>query len=114
MRFAIFTHVNHHKQENKYFAYSPYVREINIWLKFVDKVEVVGPAPRPPKGELLLKDSYKHSHITFSKVPSFDFLNFKNSVKAIFKFPLIIFKMVGAMSRADHLHLRCPGNIGLL
>lgn len=118
MRFAIFTHVEHQKLEGNYYAYSPYVREMNIWFKYVDEVEIVGPAPLliaiGTDGEFLLKDSYQHSQITFTKVPSFDLLNFTNTLKAAFRIPSIIFKIVGAMKRADHLHLRCPGNIGLL
>ena len=57
---------------------------------------------------------YKHSKLNFSEVPSFNFLIFSSAVKAIFKIPYIFFKILGAMKRADHLHLRCPGNIGLL
>lgn len=114
MRFSIFSHVEHIEREGKYYAYAPYVREMNIWLKHVEEVEVVGPAPRSPKGEFTGKELYRHKNLTFTRISSFHFLNLIGAVKAIIKIPYIFFKMFGAMRRADHLHLRCPGNIGLL
>ncbi len=125
MRFAIFTHVEHIKQERGYYAYAPYVREMNIWLKHVEKVEVVGAKIRKDResgrpgnmetrrpGENVI--AYEHSKLRFTEVPSFDFLDFFSAVKAIIKIPSIFFKIMGAMRRADYLHLRCPGNVGLL
>ena len=57
---------------------------------------------------------YEHSKLIFTEVPSFNFLNFLDAVKAILQIPYIFLKIMGAMRRADHLHLRCPGNVGLL
>ncbi|MGM0932641.1 MAG: glycosyltransferase family 4 protein [Bacteroidota bacterium] len=115
MRFAVFTHVIHREQGGRYYAYSPYVREMNLWFEYVEEVEVVSPrAPQPPKGELLLGEPYKHSRITFTKLPSFHLLNFPAVLDSLIKIPIIFFRIIGAMRRADHLHLRCPGNIGLL
>lgn len=117
MRFAIFTHVIHQLQDGRYFAYSPYVREMNIWLKHVEEVEVVAsslPKTNGTKGELVINDAYRHPRLTLTKIPSFDLLNFVSFLQAIFKIPIIIFKTTRAMKRADHLHLRCPGNVGLL
>jgi glycosyltransferase involved in cell wall biosynthesis len=114
MRFAIFSHVEHIEREGKYYAYAPYVREMNIWLKHVGEVEVVGPAPRSPKGEFTGKELYRHKNLTLTRISSFHFLNLIGAVKAILRIPYILYKILGAMRRADHLHLRCPGNVGLL
>ncbi|WZL88456.1 glycosyltransferase [Salinimicrobium sp. 3283s] len=114
MRFSIFSHVEHIEREGRYYAYAPYVREMNIWLKHVEEVEVVGPAPRSPKGEFTGKELYRHKNFTLTRISSFHFLNLIGAVKAILKIPYILYKILGAMKRADHLHLRCPGNIGLL
>lgn len=112
MRFAIFTHVEHTEQDSRYYAYAPYVREMNLWLRHVEEVEVV--APLPPKGEIGGRISYNHINIRFTCISSFNLLNLAGAVKAIFKIPHIFYKIFGAMRRADHLHLRCPGNVGLL
>ena len=46
MKFAIITHVNHVKNEGNYFGYAPYIREMDIWLKYVDEVIIVAPSSR--------------------------------------------------------------------
>lgn len=114
MRFAIFTHVIHYQYEDRYYAYSPYVREMNSWLKYVDEVEVIAPQPPSPRRGSFIRDSYKHSSLTFTKISSFNLMNSKAILESVVKIPFIFFRILGAMRRADHLHLRCPGNIGLL
>ncbi|MDW8849227.1 glycosyltransferase family 4 protein [Flavobacterium sp. MMLR14_040] len=112
MKLVIITHVNHIQNDNQYFGYAPYVREMNIWLKYVDEVIVVGPLL---KGNLTAIDiSYNHPRINFRKTPNFNLTTFKNSIFSVFKFPIIIWRIFWAMKDADHIHLRCPGNIGLL
>ena len=43
MKFCIITHVPHGYFNANYFAYSPYVREMNIWIKYVDEIVLVAP-----------------------------------------------------------------------
>jgi len=114
MRFTIFTHVEHTAKGEGYFAYSPYVREMNIWISFFEEVEVVAPSPQPPKGESIYGEAYQHSKLIFTHIPSFDVLSIASIFTTLFKVPLIFFRILGSMQRADHIHLRCPGNIGLL
>ena len=136
MRLAVFTHVDHVEQKGRFYAYAPYVREMNIWLRHVEEVEVVAPLRSRGRGDwgtggLGNKETrrqggletrglgnngipYKHSKLTFTEVSSVSLLNFLDAVKAIVKIPFIFFRIIGAMGRADHLHLRCPGNVGLL
>ena len=112
MNFVIITHVNHKKQNNQYFGYDPYIREMNIWLKFVDKLIVV--APLENSSPTTIDSFYDHDSIDFRETSSFSFTNFKESFFALFNFPVIIWKIFFAMKIADHIHLRCPGNMGLL
>ena len=121
---------------DRYYAYAPYVREMNIWFRNVEEVEVVGPLATRRRGDLETgrlgeqgtrrrgdKETgrrgeqgigYEHSKLDFTEVPSFNFLSFSSAIKSFFKIPFIFYKISGAMRRADHLHLRCPGNVGLL
>ncbi|MBZ9729763.1 glycosyltransferase [Salegentibacter sp. JZCK2] len=117
MRFAVFTHVIHHQQEGRFYAYSPYVREMNLWIKYAQKIEVVAPLEEGRIGEKEMREKgefYEHPCITFTKIPSFHLLNLPAVLDSFIKIPVIFFRILGAMRRADHLHLRCPGNIGLL
>ena len=113
MTFAIITHVSHKYYLGSYYAYGPYVREMNLWLKYVDEVIIVAPLDnnRSP-GPIDL--SYDHDRISFLKIPQFDILSPKAILKTIIYFPEIVLPVFRGMRRADHIHLRCPGNVGLI
>lgn len=113
MRFCVISHVVHTIQDNKYFAYGPYVREINLWL--CDDMELIVVAPldvvkKPGAIDL----SYKAETIKFIAVPQFNLTSGIEILKALKVFPKIIFRVYKGMKEADHIHLRCPGNMGLI
>lgn len=112
MTFCIITHVNHFKEDKKYYAYAPYVREMNIWLKYTDKVIVVAPLNKSQISAIDMP--YNHSCIDFRMVPEFDITSFKNILRTLISLPVLIIRIYKAMRAADHIHLRCPGNMGLL
>ena len=112
MKFLIITHVNHKKQNDKYLAYAPYVREMNIWLKYVDSVEIVSPLTNDEITKIDI--AYDYNKIKFSSIPSIEFTSAAKIIKSTLRIPQIIIKLYNACGRADHIHLRCPGNIGLL
>ncbi|AUS04116.1 glycosyltransferase family 4 protein [Pseudotamlana carrageenivorans] len=112
MTFGIITHAIHNEQKGEIFAYEPFVREMNLWAKYVEHIIILAPSSskRPSKIEI----AYKHPHIKVIEIPNFDITSFKNALKAIFVIPKIVFSIFKVMNRVDHIHLRCPGNIGLL
>lgn len=112
MKFLIITHVKHTKQENSYFAYAPYIREMNIWLKHVDEVNIIAPLSNYNKTGIDLV--YKHPKITFNQIPDIEYTSVYKAIVSTFKIPIILFAILRACKRTDHIHLRCPGNIGLL
>jgi len=112
MTFCIITHVNHFKEDKKYYAYAPYVREMNIWLKYTDKVIVVAPLNKSQISAIDMP--YNHSCIDFRMVSEFDITSFKNILRTLISLPVLIIRIYKAMRAADHIHLRCPGNMGLL
>jgi glycosyltransferase involved in cell wall biosynthesis len=112
MQFLIVTHVPHIIEANKYFAYAPYVQEMNLWTKYVDDLVVLAPVANDFKTAIDV--AYQKENIQFIAIENFDVLSFKNSFLTIFKLPKILWTLSKAMRRADHIHLRCPGNIGLL
>lgn len=112
MKFLIITHVKHRKQNNQYFAYAPYVREMNIWLKHVDEVTIVAPLSKDKK--TIIDEEYVHAKINFNKIHEIEFTSFLKSLISIVKIPYIVLKIFNACFKTDHIHLRCPGNIGLL
>ena len=112
MKFLIVTQVEHTQKDNDFFAYSPFVNEMNIWLRQVESVTIIAPLK---KGEVaLLEQKYNSNSINFIEVPKFSFINFKESARAIGVLPIILWKLFRVMFSAQHIHLRCPGNMGLL
>lgn len=112
MKFVIITHVKHIAKKDLFFGYAPYIQEMNIWFKYVDEVIVV--APFSNKKLTAIDVSYNYTEIIFRKVLNFNFTSFINILSSIFKLPLIFWKVFLAMKNADHIHLRCPGNMGLI
>lgn len=112
MKFLIISHVLHSTKDDKIYGYGPYVKEMNLWLKYVDEVRIVAPMLTSDPDPIDL--AYEHENIIFDNVASFNLLTNYSKVKTMLMLPFIFAKIVLAMSKADHIHLRCPGNMGLL
>jgi glycosyltransferase involved in cell wall biosynthesis len=112
MTFCIITHVNHYQEQNNYFAYAPYVREMNIWLQYVDAIIIVAPLEKKEKTPIDL--AYSHDKITFKRVADFNITGVKQLFKTVFALPQLFYTVYKAMKTVDHIHLRCPGNMGLI
>jgi len=112
MKFLIISHVLHTRDNSKVYGYGPYIKEMNLWLKYVDEVSVIAPMLETKPDAIDL--AYEHENLIFYEVPSFNLLTYLSKIKTLLVIPVIFTKIVFAMSKADHIHLRCPGNMGLL
>mgnify|MGYP003544073116 CR=1 FL=1 len=79
MNFVIITHVQHIKDNTKYYGYAPYVSEMNIWLKYVDNVTVVAPIENIKLDAIHL--DYNHKNLKFKEVQNFNTTSFLNSLQ---------------------------------
>ena len=112
MKFCIITHVQHIKNKNHYYGYGPYIREMNIWLNHVDEVILVAPLIEDELNPIYEK--YNHSNLHFYQVQEFTISSLSNIFKTLIRLPKVFFQVYKAMAQSDHIHLRCPGNIGLI
>lgn len=112
MKFLIVTHAVHKANKDSIYAYEPYIREMNLWLKYVDEVAILAPFSNEPISKI--ESNYSFEKVLLKPIKKFDVLSIYNIFKTIFKIPFICFKIFSGMVWADHIHLRCPGNIGLL
>jgi len=112
MKFLIVTHVRHKQHNGEIYGYGPYIKEMNLWLKYVDEVIVVAPIEEKEPDKIDL--AYQHDKLTFIKVPAFNLTSFFEILKTALNLPLISWRIYRQMRQADHIHLRCPGNMGLL
>ncbi|MDT8414773.1 MAG: glycosyltransferase [Flavobacteriaceae bacterium] len=115
MKFAIISHVQHFHKNARLWAYAPYVMEMNLWLQQPEAVRVVAPVSPTDfdKAKNILL-AYQHQHLILKSIPVIQFLNLKDSLRSLLQFPIIFYKIFSVCLWADHIHLRCPGNIGLL
>lgn len=100
------------KKDSHWNAYGPYVKEMQIWAKYSEEVAFCCPQWKEDNGLLI-------SEIPFPIKKFFFLIDFNtktswNILKTIFLLPYNCFVIWKAMFWADHIHLRCPGNVGLL
>jgi glycosyltransferase involved in cell wall biosynthesis len=97
--------------EGKTVAYAPYVEEMQVWDKYAS-LSFACVIWKEPHGLLV-------SEIPFNIEKVYPLLDFnikskKYFFKAVYNSCLNFFILMKAMKQADHIHLRCPGNIGLI
>ena len=112
MKLTVISHAPHIEYDQKLWSYGPYVREMNLWTPHFDSVKVVAPlaSQRPTAMEL----SYDHGLIELMQVPSLFFKSGMRGIRSVLQVPSVMRTIYKAFKTADHIHLRCPGNIGLL
>jgi len=113
MKFLIFSHVVHVQKDGAYFGYGPYIKEMNLWSNYVDELWVIAPLitdTNPDPIDL----AYVHPRIKFIAVPSFQITSLSHLPAALWASFIVLAKGLFYSAKADHLHLRCPGNMGLL
>ncbi|WP_320814514.1 glycosyltransferase [Flavobacterium sp.] len=99
-------------QENEKFLYAPYEKEMQLWVKYANESQFCCPVWKDDKKLLITKVSFPILPII--ELKEFDVLSLKNAFSAISKILNNLFVIYSAMQQADHIHIRCPGNIGLL
>lgn len=110
MKFLVVTNAPTLYQNGAYCAYAPYVREIDIWSDYVEEFKIL--SPNNYNGSLLTQSFKNQPELLV--VSSLQFTSLKTVILSAIKLPIIIIKLFKTMYWADHIHLRCPGNIGLL
>ena len=96
----------------KTYAYGPYVKELLIWQKYATEISFCCSTWEKTNG--LLIDEIPFEFKKHYRLIDFNLNSFGNIIKSIFCSILNALIIFNAMYHADHIHLRCPGNIGLL
>ncbi|WP_297517223.1 glycosyltransferase [Flavobacterium sp.] len=100
------------KKDNDYFAYGPYAKELVIWAKYADEIAFTCPIWKQDNGLLISKISFPLTKIY--EVKDFNVKTVKNTLQALLYSFFNCYLIFKSMLWADHIHLRCPGNIGLM
>lgn len=113
IRFLVVSYALHKSDGvGSYYSYAPYIREMNLWLKHVDSVTVVAPlvGDRPDALDM----AYVHPNLKFVSVPAIHLKSLPAIFSIVMKLPYIVWVLWREMRKANHIHLRCPGNMGLV
>ncbi|WP_395063660.1 glycosyltransferase [Flavobacterium sp.] len=99
-------------KDNQYYAYSPYVNELEIWAKYSSSISFSCPIWYDDKGLLISKINFPIESIT--PIDEFNMKSFSGIIKGFQHLFSTLFKLFSTIKKTEHLHLRCPGNIALL
>lgn len=112
MRLLVISNAPLIQKNSHWFAYAPYVKEMEIWAKYADEVAFC--CTQWKKENDLLIAEVPFSIHKFFFLTDFNTNSFLNLMHALLVFPFNLWRIWRAMFWADHIHLRCPGNVGLL
>lgn len=92
-------------------AYAPYVREMDLWMQHAGDVSFVCPTRYNRK---LLTQSFKRQGYKVISLRRIEFHNILSALISLITIPYQAIVLWKVMRKADHIHLRCPGNLALL
>lgn len=92
-------------------AYAPYVKEMDLWMSKVGQTTVI--SPDKIDHPLLSKD-FKIQEFRHVGTTRLEFHKIKQALLSIVKIPVQTIMLWREMRKADHIHLRAPGNLTLL
>jgi glycosyltransferase involved in cell wall biosynthesis len=112
MRLLITSHVIHYRHAGRLYAYGPYAREIDQWADLFSEIEIASPCrEQAPPGDCLAFDR-RNIRMLPQKEAGGETLGAKLRLAAAI--PGMALSLARAMRRADAIHVRCPGNLGLI
>ncbi len=111
-RLVIVSHVIIFRHQGRLFAYAPYARELNIWADLFPEVIIASPfreGPPFPDTEMLARDN-----ITVAPQRESGGEKLSEKIMQVISLPVLLWDLVRVIRSADAVHVRCPGNLGLL
>jgi glycosyltransferase involved in cell wall biosynthesis len=104
--------VAHFWHLGQFHAYTPYVREIDIWADLFEEISIAGTLRQgPPPNDC---SPFGRQNITVLPVSETGGDDFKAKFLQLFALPKIVAQLVTYMRRAEAIHARCPSDLGLL
>lgn len=100
------------KENGNLYAYAPYVNEMKIWATHADSIQFCCPVWKSNRNLLVSGINFKTEKTI--ELYDFDIKTISNIIKSFFFSLINLGILFSAIKNSDHIHLRCPGNIGLL
>jgi glycosyltransferase involved in cell wall biosynthesis len=112
MKLAVISSAPFIAKGHSFYAYSPYIKEMAIWAKHSDAISFSCPVWEKDNGLLCSEACFQLTN--HYAVKAFNVKSFRDLLLAVSYSPFNFYQLFQAMFWADHIHLRCPGNIGLM
>jgi glycosyltransferase involved in cell wall biosynthesis len=111
-RLLVVSHVVHFQHEGCLYAYGAYAREIDIWADIFPQVLIAAPCRNEsPPGDAI---PFTRTNIGICPQPERGGDTAIAKLKQIASLPLLLWNLGKVMRQVDAIHVRCPGNLGLL
>jgi len=112
MRLLIVSHVIHYRHGGRLHAYGPYAREIDLWAELFPDVVIAAPCrEEEPPGDCL---PFERRNISIDPQIEAGGASLLAKVNLAASMPMMALGLARSMRRADAIHVRCPGNLGLV
>jgi glycosyltransferase involved in cell wall biosynthesis len=112
MRLLITSHVIHYRHQGRLYAYGPYAREIDQWADLFAEVEIASPCrDQAPPGDCL---PFERANISVLPQKEAGGETLWAKLGLLASIPGMVWGLGSAMRHADAIHVRCPGNLGLI
>lgn len=112
MRLLIVTNVVHYSSGGRLHAYAPYAREIEIWADLFPQVILAAPCKNAAApGDCA---PLHRGNISIAPQKEVGGETWKAKAALAVSIPVLIWQLSLSMTKADAIHVRCPGNLGLL
>lgn len=111
-RLLVITHVVHYRHRGALYAYSPYVIELNLWSRMFTGITIAAPCrdAAPPPDCI----RFERASMAIHPLVEAGGRSLWAKLKQAALLPWQIARLIRALRGCDAVHVRCPGNIGLL
>jgi glycosyltransferase involved in cell wall biosynthesis len=94
------------------YAYGPYAREIDVWADLFPELVIAAPCRNEkPPGDWI---AFTRPNISIAPQREAGGDDWRAKVKQVLILPSLVLGLSRAMRNADAIHVRCPGNLGVL
>lgn len=112
LRLVVITHVEHGWREGRLWAYGPYVTEMDEWAGLFDEVVIVAPGAQIlGRGDL---KAFQAANVRLEALQGRGGAGLRAKLGLAAAAPGWAVQIWRAMRGADVVHVRCPGNVGLV
>jgi glycosyltransferase involved in cell wall biosynthesis len=108
----VISHVTHFAWKGHLYAYGPYAREIDVWADLFGSLVIAAPCRQEePPGDAT---AFTRSNIRIEPQIEAGGDTLFAKIRLAVVTPALLWSLARAIRRADAVHVRCPGNLGLL